>query len=216
MLQLMRSRRSLLLVALGALLLLTLWWLVIKPSSGSARDAPWLADVTDEVGLSFVQDAGPLGDYFMPQIMGSGVALIDVDGDELLDIYLLHHGGPSGKKNQLFKQLPDGSFKDISSGSGLDIAGFNTGVAVADVNNDGRPDIVVTQYGGIRLFLNNGNGTFTDATEGSGLVNLGWATSAAFFDFDRDGLLDLVVVNYVVYDPATPCFNRASNRDYCH
>jgi hypothetical protein len=168
------------------------------------------------VGLAFVHDAGPLGDYFMPQIMGSGLALIDVDGDGLLDVYLLHHGGPAGKKNQLFKQLPDGTFKDVSAGSGLDFAGFCTGVAVADVNNDGFPDLVVMLFGGIRLFLNTGKGTFIDATEGSGLSNLGWGTSAAFLDFDRDGLLDLVVVNYVAYDGVTPCYSAVSSRDYCH
>ena len=77
-------------------------------------DPPWFADVTDEVGLDFVHDCGPTGTYFMPQSVGSGCAFVDVDGDGLEDIYLLHHGGPAGKKNQLFKQLPDGTFKHFT------------------------------------------------------------------------------------------------------
>ena len=82
---------------------------------------------------------------------------------------MLQNGGPkSSSTNRLYKQLPDGRFKDVSKGSGLDIAGWNMGVAVGDVNNDGRPDVLVTQYGGVKLFLNNGDGTFTDVTGGAG------------------------------------------------
>jgi hypothetical protein len=193
------------------------WRLLPRPAAPEDQpDGPrWFDEVGDDGGLSFVHDAGPVGDFFLPQIMGSGVALVDADGDGLLDVYLVHLGGPAGKKNQLFRQLADGTFNDVSAGSGLDVAGFNTGVAVGDVNNDGWPDVVVTQYGGLRLFLNNG-GTFTDATVGSGLDNAAWGTSAAFLDFDRDGLLDLVVVNYVAYDAATPCYRPTSARDYCH
>jgi hypothetical protein len=111
--------------------------------------------------------------------------------------------------------MPDGTFKDVSAGSGLDIPGYNMGVAVADVNHDGKPDVLVTQYGGIKLFLNNGNGTFTDVTRQAGLENPGWATSAAFFDYNRDGWLDLVVVNYVQYDPSRVCLQGRRKRDYC-
>src|SRR5262249_22921888 len=150
-----------------------------------------------------VHDAGPVdGRYFMPQIVGSGVAVFDFDRDGLLDLYFLHNGGPKGKKNQLFRQLPSGKFQDVSKGSGLDFAGHCMGVAVGDVNNDGKPDVLVTEYRGVRLFLNNGDGTFTDATTAAGLSNPLWATSAAFLDFDRDGRLDLIVANYVAYDPS--------------
>ncbi len=89
------------------------------------------------------------------------------------------------------------------------------GVAVGDVNNDGWLDVLVTQYRGVKLFLNNGDGAFTDATEQAGLSNPTWGTSAAFFDYDRDGWLDLVVVNYVDYDPTRRCEEQHGKPAYC-
>ena len=105
----------------------------------------------------------------------------------------------------------------MSKGSGLDIAGYNVGVAVGDVNNDGWPDVLVTQYIGVKLFLNNHDGMFTDVTQTSGVNNPAWGSSAAFLDYDRDGWLDLVVVSYVNYDPTMHCNGRrfVGERDYC-
>src|SRR5262245_52922918 len=177
---------------------------------------PWFEDITDAVGLHFNHDAGPPpGDiYYLPQIMGSGAALFDFDNDGRLDIYLIHNGGPEGACNQLFHQLPDGRFLDVSAGSGLDVAGYGMGVAVGDVNNDGLPDVLLTEYGGVRLFLNLGGGKFRDATKDGGLDNPLWAASACFFDYDRDGWLDFVVVNYLDYDPTRKC-TSGGKRDYC-
>jgi hypothetical protein len=180
---------------------------------------PWFEDVTEARGLHFVHDAGaiPTGErFFMPQIMGSGAALFDFDGDDRLDIYLIHNGGPTGKKNQLFHQRADGTFEDVSAGSGLDVAGFGMGVAIGDVNNDGRPDVVLTEYGRTRLFLNEGKGKFRDISQEAGIDNPGWGTSAAFVDYDRDGWLDLVVTNYVDYNPTQRCGNQAGRPDYCN
>src|SRR2546427_495791 len=97
----------------------------------------WFEDVTEKVGLKFVHDAGPIpkDKYFMPQILGSGAAVFDFDGDGLLDLYLLTNGGPDSQStNRLFRQHPDGTFEDVSAGSGLDIPGHNMGVAIGDVN----------------------------------------------------------------------------------
>ena len=169
-----------------------------EPDGGPA----WFEDVTDKVGLNFVHDAGPTGGYFLPQVMGSGAAFLDFDGDGRLDIFLLQNGGPDSQStNRLFHQEPDGTFKDVTDGSGLGTAGYAMGVAVGDVNNDGRPDILVTEYGRLRLFLNLGGGHFEDVAERAGLSSILWGASAAFLDYDRDGRLDIVVANYIDYTP---------------
>jgi hypothetical protein len=187
------------------------------PTAEEPAGPLWFEDVTERSGLHFVHDAGPVGDFFMPQIMGSGAALFDFDGDGRLDVYLVQNGGPNSRAtNRLFRQGPDGRFTDVSKGSGLDVAGYGMGVAIGDVNNDGRPDVLLTGYGGSRLFLNNGNGTFTDVTKEAGIDNGLWGTSACFFDYDRDGWLDLVIVNYVDYSPGRPCGTNDGKPDYCH
>lgn len=200
---------------------LTGWslWLVAVGCQSAVTPEPtppqWFEDVTEKVGLDFVHDPGPVGEYQLPQIAGSGAAFLDFDGDGRLDIYLIHNGGPSGRRNQLFRQGPDGRFRDVSSGSGVDVAGWGMGAAVGDINNDGRPDLLVTEFGRLWLFLNNGNGTFSDITQAAGVNSLLWGTSAAFFDYNRDGWLDLVVVNYAQYDPSWPCFHPGGGRDFC-
>ncbi len=193
-----------------------------RPPAPPAADPPpadpgWFEDVTDRVGLDFRHDPGPTdGSHFLPGLLGSGCALFDFDGDGRLDILLLQNGGPdSPSKNKLYRQLPDGRFQDVSAGSGLDFAGWNMGVAVGDVNNDGRPDVLITQYGGARLFLNRGGGQFEDVTKEAGLDLSGWCTSAAFFDYDRDGRLDLVVVRYLNYNPSARCTGTDGTPDYC-
>jgi enediyne biosynthesis protein E4 len=193
------------------------------PATAPDQTAPgptepaWFEDVTDEMGLVFVHDAGPTGVYFLPQVIGSGAALFDMDNDDRLDIYLIQNAGPgSGITNRLFRQRDDGRFEDVSKGSGLDIAGNGMGVAVGDVNNDGWADVVVTDYRGVRLFLNNGNRTFTEVTKAAGLVDIHWGTSASLIDFDRDGWLDLVVVHYVDYDLSQKCTGTSARTDFCH
>jgi hypothetical protein len=169
-----------------------------------AEPAQWFEDVTDRSGLKFLHAVGPEAEqYFMPHLMGSGAALFDFDGDGRLDIYLVQNYGPnSNVSNRLFHQLSEGRFEDASAGSGLDVAGYGQGVAVGDFNNDGLPDVVLTEYARVRLFQNAGGGKFRDITQDSGVENPDWGASAAFFDFDRDGWLDFVVINYLNYDMA--------------
>src|SRR5687768_6685012 len=100
--------------------------------------ASWFEDVTAKSGISFTHDAGTLGQFFMPETVGSGAALFDYDNDGRLDIYLIQNSGPkSASVNKLFHQGADGKFSDVSTGSGLDVAGYGMGVAIGDINNDG-------------------------------------------------------------------------------
>jgi hypothetical protein len=186
-----------------------------EPVSATSESS-WFVEATSDVKLDFLHDAGPAESYFMPASMGSGAALIDFDQDGRLDIYLLQAGGAnSSSTNRLYHQQDDGSFRDVSAGSGLDVAGFGAGVAVGDVDNDGLPDICVTEFGALRLFVNEGNGKFRDVSRAAGLESLLWGTSASFLDFDRDGWLDIVIANYVKYDAGHPCYGRLGKRDFC-
>jgi hypothetical protein len=176
------------------------------------KDAPrCFRDVTDDLKIDFVQAVGPLGTYFMPEVNGAGGALFDFDNDGDLDLFLVNTGRspaaggefPPGTRlgNRLYRQEADGSFADVTAGSGLEGGGYGVGCAAGDVNNDGHIDLYVTHYGCDRLYRNNGNGTFADITEAAGIAEEDYGTCAAFLDYDRDGRLDLIVVNYV-HDPA--------------
>ena len=183
----------------------------------SIDDPVWFRDDTEKVGLDFRHEAGPTGRYFMPQIMGSGGALLDFDNDGRFDLYFVQNGGPdSGARNRLYHQRKDGTFEDVSAGSGLDISGYGMGVAVGDVDNDGWVDVYVSQYGGGRLFRNRGEGHFEEVTRTAGVELFGWGASCSFFDYDRDGWLDLIVVHYVDYDPSRACGPANGKPDYCH
>ena len=177
---------------------------------------PWFEDATDRLGIDFTHDSGPIGSYRMPQIVGSGCAACDLDGDQRPDLLFLTNGGPQSKStNKLYRQKPDGTFEDVSAGSGLDLSGHNMGVAIGDVNNDGKPDVLITQYTGTRLFLNLGGMKFKEVTAPAGIRNPLWGASACFVDYDRDGWLDLVVVNYLDYDPSWDCTAPGGGKDFC-
>jgi enediyne biosynthesis protein E4 len=157
-----------------------------------------------------------VGTYFMPESVGSGAAIFDFDGDGLMDVFLLQNAGPdSTARHQLFRQESDGTFRDVSAGSGLDLPGWGMGVAIGDVDNDGLPDVFITEYDRVRLFHNRGGGKFQEITEEAGISNPHWGTSAAFFDYDRDGWLDLIVVNYIEYSRASKCQDPQGRQTYC-
>ena len=147
-------------------------------------DSRWFDDVTDRVKVDFRHEIGDVNRWDLTQIDGSGVAVFDFDGDGRLDLYFLTLGGPGlPAKNQLYRNMPDGTFRNVSEGSGLDIPGDSCGVIVGDVNNDGKPDVLVTQTRGCRLFLNLGDGKFQDISATAGIDNPLWGTSANFFDY---------------------------------
>ncbi len=202
-----------------------------KPSANKTAppptDAPsWFTDITAESGITFTHFAGETGQYFYPEIMGSGCALFDYDNDGDLDAYFIngcpHHDGllapDAAVTNQLFRREPDGTYTNVTANSGLNDTGFGMGVAVGDTDNDGDLDVYVTNVGLNIFYRNNGDGTFTDDTTAAGFDDSAvqqWSASAAFFDFDRDGDLDLYVTNYLNYDAKKSCRDKAGAPDYC-
>ncbi|MBT8447768.1 MAG: CRTAC1 family protein [Gammaproteobacteria bacterium] len=183
------------------------------------------SDVAQKSGLRFGHETGATGQFYLPEIMGSGVALIDYDADGDLDAYLIQSarfpGAPPGPSNRLFRNelRPSGvlSFVDVTEEAGVGYSGYGMGAAVADVDNDGDQDLYVTNFGPNALFRNNGDGTFSNATSDAERAASDWSTSASFLDYDRDGDLDLYVASYVTFSLTNnvECFGHAGQRDYC-
>ena len=208
-----------------------------SPATPAAKVPGDFTDTAATSGIVFRHQAYHTAMKYLPETMGSGVALFDFDNDGLLDIFLVN-GAPitdpmpkgaipkkSGEKdwNRLYHQRKDGTFEDVTVKAGLQGIGYGMGVAVGDFDNDGFEDLYVTAYGGNRLYHNNGNGTFTDVTEksgtgGSSVAGQQWSTSAAFVDLDNDGKLDLVVLRYVQWDwEDVYCGEqREGLRAFCH
>ena len=134
---------------------------------------------------------------------GSGIALLDYDGDGRLDIYVVTAAELSSTRqriphrNALYRNLGRWQFADVSAQAGVDAASWGNGVCAGDVDNDGRLDLYVTNWGTNFLFRNNGNGTFQEIAATTGVSAGGWSTGCTFFDADADGDLDLYVARYV-------------------
>jgi hypothetical protein len=186
-----------------------------------------LADVTAQAGISFHHDNGAFGAKYLPETLGPGCAFLDYDADGWLDILLVNGVTWPGKGGDnrhgastlsLYRNNRNGTFTDVTIRAGLAVEMYGMGVAVADYNNDGFPDILITAVGQNRLFQNTGRGTFIDVTQKAGLGNRsGFSTSALWFDYDRDGLLDLFVCNYVQWSPEHDvfCSVDGKNKSYC-
>jgi hypothetical protein len=165
-------------------------------------------DVTKQAGLDiFHHRSGTPEKTTILEAPGSGVALIDYDNDGWLDIYLLNgstvpamKGKEAPPRAMLFHNNHDGTFTNVTEKAGVANERWGFGVAVADYDNDGWPDIYVANYGKNRLYHNNHDGTFTDVAEKAGVALGGWSTGPTWGDYDRDGLLDLFVPGYVKYD----------------
>jgi hypothetical protein len=175
-------------------------------------------DVAEKAGLSNWRHVmGTPEKQFIIETVGSGVALLDYDNDGWLDIYLVNgstYDAENGKATPphaaLFHNNHDGTFTDVAAKAGVTNDRWGFGVAVGDYDNDGWPDLYVTNFGKNRLYHNNHDGTFTDMAEKAGVALGNWSTGPTFGDYDGDGRLDLFVPGYVHYDfqhppiPGTP------------
>jgi hypothetical protein len=182
-------------------------------------------DVAGQVGLRWRHVNGRSGRFYFPETMGSGCAFLDYDGDGRLDLFLVNSSrlpGFTGKGPfypALYRQQPDGSFRDTTQAAGLALECYGMGCAVGDYDNDGDPDLYLTALGANHLFRNEGSsGRFTDVTEQAGVGDERFSTSAAWLDYDRDGDLDLFVCNYCSWTPATNrvCRDSAGREHMCN
>jgi enediyne biosynthesis protein E4 len=183
-----------------------------------------LVDITSKAGLTFSHYTGAFGKKYLPETLGSGAAVLDIDGDGRQDVLLVNgtswpsQTAPAGATTKLFRNLGNGSFEDVSARSGLAVPLYGMGAAAADYDNDGRQDVLVTAVGQSRLFRNAGDGRFTDVTDKAGLGgHSGFSTSAVWVDYDRDGHLDLLICNYVRWTPETDifCSSDGKAKSYC-
>jgi hypothetical protein len=206
------------------------------PGASAGGPAVQLTDVTQELAIGFKHENSATSNKYLLETMGGGVALLDYDKDGRLDAFFtngakLEDPMPAGARpdksdrrywDRLYRQSPDGRFEDVTEKAGLSGASQNRygmGAAVGDYDNDGWPDLYVTNYGSNTLYRNQGDGTFRDVTARAGVAASGWSASAGFFDYDNDGDLDLFVTRYVVwtFENNGYCGERKPGyRAYCH
>jgi hypothetical protein len=178
------------------------------PAPGPPTAGPAFRERGPETGLDALMRCGGMPTREILEVNGGGIGLLDIDGDEDLDVFLAigatlddPTGGPGSR---LFRNDGGLRFTDVTADAGIELRGWAFGVAVGDADGDGHDDLYVCRHGPDALLLANGDGTFRDATAEAGLGDSGWSTSAAFGDLDDDGDLDLFVVRYLEFDPASP------------
>lgn len=187
------------------------------------NDQPLFVEVLpSESGVVWKHENAMSPNRYLPEALGPGCAFLDYDNDGWMDIFLVNSGPcdfwkpPMPVRNALYHNNRDGTFTDVTEKAGVGGAYFGMGVAVADYDNDGWPDIFVTAYGRCILYKNNHDGTFADVTDQAGLATPGWTTSAVWFDYDNDGRLDLFVCSFVDYTGShkLECGNNQIGRNY--
>jgi tetratricopeptide (TPR) repeat protein len=195
------------------------------PPAPAPAAAIRFTDVTAAAGLRFRHEAGATGKKWYPETMGAGGGFFDYDGDGLVDILLVNGRQWPGERQtpeptmHLYRNQGDGTFRDVTQQSGLDVPLYGMGMAAADYDNDGDQDLLITAYRQTRLFQNQGDGSFTDISQQAGIAQGEWSTAALFVDVDRDGWLDLFVGQYVDWEPAKEdgldCTYGTPQKDYC-
>ena len=189
-----------------------------RSSSKSAASPPaanedYYQEIGKEIGIDFVHSIGDKELTNIVESSGAGAAFLDYDKDGFIDLYVCNgtwvKGLSSGEKpdelthNHLYHNLGNGTFEDVTKKAGLGSPWYSMGVTVGDYNNDGYPDLYISNYGTNVLYKNNGNGTFTDVTSRAGVggKETDFSTGAVWLDYDNDGFLDLYVGNYLNFDP---------------
>jgi len=194
------------------------------PVSASATTGALFTDITRPAGIDFVHFNGAYGKKLFPEMMGSGAAWLDADRDGLIDLLLINSAALPGDPhpvphyNRFYHNLGDGKFADWTERSGLKGGAYGMGAAAGDYDNDGYPDVLITNLGKNHLYHNRGDGTFEDVTQRSGVNHDGYGSSAAWLDYDSDGRLDLYVCNYVqlpVPMSRISCRNPRAQLQYC-
>ena len=199
-------------------------------SQSAPLTLPTFKDVAAAAGLTFTHISGASERKHLPEILGSGGLFFDFDDDDWVDVFLVDGGSIAdpaisrGARHRLFRNRRNGTFEDVTAGSGLLHRGYGMGACAGDYDNDGLIDLYVTNVGPNALYRNAGRGRFTQVPGAGGADTAMWSTSCAFLDFDRDGDLDLFVTNYVDIRPKPDstssafCGNAGPPpiRDYCH
>jgi hypothetical protein len=175
-------------------------------------------DVIENSGIDFEHFSGRTTKHFLIETIASGLATLDFDQDGLIDIFFLNGSRVDGfeypqefldqwenrpPSNRLYRNRGGWSFSDVTQHAGLHDSAHSVGVAVADVNNDGFPDIFVCNHGQNQLYWNLGDGTFQPDQSHFTNTNVRTAGGASFADIDQDSNLDLLVANYVQFDIKT-------------
>ncbi len=203
-----------------------------KSSEKPAQSKPAaFAQAPENLGIDFRHRHFGTGEKYMPENMGPGLAVLDVNGDDRLDIFFVQ-GAPVSEKHsasetstghRLYLQQSDGTFRDHSRAAGVNRPGIGMGACFGDIDRDGDLDLYVSQYGADLLFRNRGDGVFDEVADqiglGKGKGSTAWSTGCTFFDADADGDLDLFVAAYVDFrlDNHKFCGNAAKKlRSYCH
>ena len=189
------------------------YWIVLTLNafviSSHAQTTVQFVDVTEAAGITFKHVNGESGRLYYLETMGGGAAFFDYNNDGDLDLYIVNSAPLPGfvadtpPMNVLYRNNGDKGFTDVTVEAGVGHPGYGMGCGTADYDNDGDPDLYVTNFGKNVLYRNNGDGTFTDVTVHAGVDNGDrWSSSCAFVDYDHDGNLDLYVVNYLDYNIA--------------
>ncbi|MFQ5789908.1 MAG: CRTAC1 family protein, partial [Acidobacteriota bacterium] len=193
--------------------------LLAHTATTAANQKLHFAEMLGASGIDYRNVSGEPEKRYIQSSLGSGAALLDYDQDGDLDLYVVNGARLDGtsvvaaEPNRLYQNEGGWTFRDVTEAAGVSHPTWGMGAAVGDVDNDGYPDLYITNIGPNILYRNQGDGTFVEVTAQADVGDDGWGTSAAFFDADGDGDLDLYVANYT--DPDVQSLPLPGSRPNC-